>query len=196
MVDSPFAMLVAQIEREFGVSIPISPSTDVAIVPDTLRPLYSFSDGLTLPFANIHKMADCNRTTYPDWICFGSDNYFSYFLCHVSQAPALTTWDHEVHTEIEGVFDTAIDWLTDEYESFIDTDTDDNAVRVTEIPDGVSKTAAITEIKPICDKSSSDLLGLFRSGAFVIPNVVRSDAFNVVRALHDLGISCHVECNT
>ncbi len=120
MADSPIATLVAQIEREFGVSIPIAPSTDVTSVPDPLRPLYSFSDGLTLPFANIYKMVDCDRTTYPDWICFGSDNYFSYFLCHVTRSPALTTWDHETHAEIEGVFGTAIDWLTGEYESFID----------------------------------------------------------------------------
>ena len=74
--------------------------------------------------------------------------------------------------------------------------TNKNIVHVTEVPVGVSKTAAIAEIKRISDKSSSDLLGLFCAGEFAIPDVVRSDAFNVVRALHDLGVSCHVECDT
>ena len=195
MVDSRYATFIAQVEREFGISIPVSPSTDVGGIPDPLRPLYSFSDGLTLPFADIHKMTDLDRTTYPDWICFGSDNYFSYFLCHVSDSPALTSWDHEAHSKIEGVFDTAIEWLSGEYESFIDADTDANIVHITEIPNGISKTAIIGEIKRISDKSSAELLSLLRSGPFAIPDVVRTDAFNVVRALHDLGISCHIECD-
>ena len=160
MPDSPIAALLAQIEREFGVSIPVSPASDVSAVPTPLQPLYSHSDGLTLPFANIHKIADCDLTTFPNWFCFGSDNYFSYFLCHQTNTPSLTTWDHEAGHDIEAVFDTIVDWLKNEYESFIDADTDDNTVHVTSCPDGASRTAAIAELKKISDKSSSELLGL------------------------------------
>ncbi len=163
MPDSSIATLVAQIEREFGISIPISPAPDVSAVPTPLQPLYSYSDGLTLPFANIHQIADFDRTTFPNWICFGSDNYFSYFLCHHSNTPSLTTWDHEAGQDIEGLFDTVFDWLTDEYESFVDTDTDDNTVHVMSVPDGASKTATIAELKRISDRSSSELLGLLRN---------------------------------
>jgi hypothetical protein len=195
MTDSPFATLIAQIEREFGVSIHLSPRTDVASVPEPLRPLYQFSDGLILPFASIHKINDCDRATVPDWTLFGSDNYFSYFLCHASESPALTTWDHEAGHEPAGVFETAIDWLIDEYESYVDADTNENTVHVTDVPDGVSRTAAIAKVKRISDQSSSDLLARLRSGSFVVSNVVRSHAFAVVRELHDLGIACHVECD-
>lgn len=194
MPDSSIVTLVEQIEREFGVSIPISPAHDVSTVPTPLQPLYTYSDGLTLPFANIHKIADFDRATFPNWICFGSDSYFSHFLCHHSNTPSLTTWDHEAGHDIEGVFDTVFEWLTDEYESFVDAATDDNTVHVTSVPDGASRTAAIAELKKISGKSSSELLDLLRPGKFEVVNVVRSQAFATVRDLHRLGISCYVEC--
>lgn len=196
MADSQIAALIARIEREFGVPIPASPASDVSGVPKPLQPLYSYSDGLTLPFANIYRIGDCDHTTFANWVCFGSDNYFSYFLCHESSTPSLTTWDHEAGHEIEAVFDTAADWLADELDSFIDADTEGNTVYVTSIPDGAPSTAVIAELKKISDKSSSDLLGLIRSGRFGVSSVVRSQAFAVVRNLHGLGISCHVECDT
>lgn len=103
-------------------------------------------------------------------------------LCSV----ALTTWDHEAGHEPEGVFVTAIDWFTDAYESFIDADTSENTVHVTDMSDGVSKTAAVVAIKRISDMSSSELLGQLRSGSFAVTNVVRSEAFALVCRLHDL----------
>lgn len=195
MTATQFATLVAQIEREFGVSIPVSPLADVSSVPEPLRDLYRFSDGLTLPFASIDRFGDCDRTTYPNWICFGSDRHFSCFLCHVSESPALTTWDHEAGQAIAGVYHCAVDWLTAEYEEFVEADTCENTVHVTEVPDGVSKPAVIAEIKKLSDESSSEILGRLRSRPFAITNVVRSHAFQVVRKLHRYGVSCHVECD-
>ena len=191
-----FSMLVRQVERDFGVSIPVSPSTDLAAVPHPLRPLYEFSDGLTLPFATIHKIADWDRTTFPGWIYFGSDHYFSWFLCHESESPALTSWDHEVGHEIEAEFDTAIEWLTEEYETFIEADTGENVVHITAIPESVSKTEAIAEIKRISNKSTSQLLADLRTGDFAVSNVIRSRAFSTVRNLAALGVACHLECDT
>ncbi len=190
-----FAEIIEQVERDFGVSIDLSPPVDTSGLPAPLRPLYEYSNGLELPFAFINKATDCTRDTDPGWVNFGFDYYFSYFLCHESNRPAFTTWDHEMDARIEGAWDTALEWLVAEYEEFIALDTNENSLNVTACPATVSKTDVIAELKHVSDKSTPELLGLIRSGRFVIENIVRSDAFRVTRALQDLGVSCHVECD-
>jgi hypothetical protein len=195
MSDADFSPLIAQIERDLGVNVARSaPIADPSAVPSALRPLYEFSDGLTLPFANIYPASKIDRTVDPNWLCFGADNYFSYFLCHPTDSPAITTWDHESRTAIEAVYESAIQWLTEEYNSYIDSDIDNNSVVVSAIPNGVSKSTLIGMLKPLAEKSSSDWLALIREGSFSIHNVSRLRAITSVRALQGIGLECHVNC--
>ena len=191
-----FAEIIEQVERDFGESIELSPPADDPGIPEALKPLYAFSNGFELPFAFINKATDCKRDTDPGWVNFGFDFYFSFFLCHESDRPAFTTWDHDSGTEIEGVWETPIEWLVALYDDYIAQDTKENEVHLTDIPESVSKTEAIAELKRISPKSTTELLALLRSGSLVVGDVVRSDAFRAVRALQDLGVSCHVVCDS
>lgn len=196
MNDSRMSAILSEIERELGIAIPTSPTPSSSDVPSSLKPLYEFSDGLSLPFANIYPSANFDSESFPGWVCFGFDNYFSYFLCHPSSHPSLTSWDHETGHEIKAVFTTAADWLENEYAQFISTDTPANTIHVSEISDSVSRAKVISEIKQVANKSSADLLLLVQTCNFRIANIVRSQAFSIVRNLHRLGVSCHVECDT
>ena len=194
MPEPSFADVIAQIERDFGISIERSAPKSLSGLPEALLPLYEFSDGLTLPFGEIYKAADCDRTTDPGWVTFGFDYYFSFFLCHESDRLAFTTWDHDSRTRIEGTYASALEWLVAEYDDYVAADTKENSVHVVQIPGAASKTSVIAELKRVSKKSTGELLALVRSGSFVFEDVVRSDAFRVVRALQDLGVECHVVC--
>ncbi|MDJ0910892.1 MAG: hypothetical protein QNI99_17055 [Woeseiaceae bacterium] len=195
MSEPSFADVIAQVERDFGIAIERSAPKSLSGIPETLRPLYEFSDGLTLPFGEIYKAADCDRTTDPGWVTFGFDYYFSFFLCHESDRLAFTTWDHDSRTRIEGVYASALEWLIAEYEGYIAADTRENSVHIVQIPCAAAKTSLIAELKRVSEKSTGELLALMRSGSFVVENVIRSDAFHVVRALQGLGVKCHVVCD-
>ncbi|MDE6517175.1 MAG: hypothetical protein K2L18_04920, partial [Acetatifactor sp.] len=55
------------------------------------------------------------------WFCFGFDGYFSYWLCgYDSDEDGLwiTPWDHDVDTEMECVYASVVEFLTDMEEEY------------------------------------------------------------------------------
>ena len=196
MPDSSIAGLVARIEQAFGIDVErFAPPGDLDAVPEPLQPLYAFSNGLTLPFANIREAGALVHDIDPEWVTFGEDNYFSFFLCRTSGELALTSWDHESQTPIEGAYGSAAEWLAAEFESFVDADADDNTVHIIAVPDGVSRTAIVAELKTISTRPSSEWLSLLNAPPFRVPGVGRRSAFEAVRALQVLGVECYVRCD-
>ncbi len=195
MSELSIANVIIQIERDFSISIERSAHKSLSGIPEALRPLYEFSDGLELPFGEVYKWDVCNRTRDKGWVTFGFDNYESHFLCHETDQPALTTWDHHLDMEIEGCYASALEWLVAEYEEFIAAGTHENTICVFGVPNTVSKTGVVAELKRVSGLSSTELLALLRSGNFEIKDIVRADACRIVRALQELGVKCHVVCD-
>lgn len=196
MSQSAIRDLFAQIELETGASINLTnPSGNVSELPRSLRSLYAVTDGVALPFGDIYPMDSFHTEGFPpDWLCFGADHYFSYYLCHTSSRPSITSWDHESHTEIEPVFDSAYEWLAGAYCDFIESDLRFCRVRVIAIPSSTPKAALLSHLKSLATKTSSEWLNLLRGGSFDIPDVKRLEAIKTVRALQARGVDCYVDC--
>jgi hypothetical protein len=185
-----------QIDRETRFSVTLAkPATNLSEIPEPLRPLYAISDGVTLPFGDVYPALAFRTERFPSgWFCFGANHSFSFFLCHRSSSPSITTWDLESGTRIEAVFDTAYDWLVDEYREYIESDLRSCRLCVSEIPAGARKTAVLKHLKPLANKTSSEWLGVMRAGSFTIDDANRLDAITAVRALQQIGVACHVDC--
>ncbi len=77
-------------------------------IPAPLGELYKFSNGGQFPFGSIFDIEQAKDKSKrepfdPDWFFFGSDNYFTYWICRYTQEGGLwiTTWDHESGNAIE-----------------------------------------------------------------------------------------------
>lgn len=98
-------------------------------IPEVLRPLYREVSKLSMPFGEI----DCLETALKNskaepflseqWFCFGSDDYFSFWLCRYTPDEdgfSITYWDHDSGSEIDdAIYMNIIDFLEDmrnEYE--------------------------------------------------------------------------------
>jgi hypothetical protein len=196
MSESAIRDVFAQIERETDVSITLAkPADNLSDVPEPLRPLYAISDGVALPFGDLYPVAGFRTEGFPrGWVCFGADHYFSFFLCHKSSSPSVTTWDHESGTEIEAIFDGAYDWLVDQYREYIESDLRSCRLHIAQMPAAVQKATVLKHLKPLTNKTSSEWLALMRVGTFSIDDVNRLDAITAVRALQQVGVACHVDC--
>lgn len=101
----------------------------LALIPEILRPLYREVSKLITPFGEIDsletafKHSDCEPVYSEHWFCFGSDDYFSFWLCRYTpdiDGLSITYWDHDAGSEIDdAIYMNIVDFLEDmrnEYE--------------------------------------------------------------------------------
>ncbi len=78
-------------------------------IPEAVKPIYLFADGIDLPFGRIFPMCEAieksGRDPFnPGWFVFGFDNYFTFWLCKKNGSDSdlvFTYWDHESGNSIE-----------------------------------------------------------------------------------------------
>ncbi|HMZ82092.1 MAG TPA: hypothetical protein PLL06_20510 [Acidobacteriota bacterium] len=78
--------LVDQIYRETRLMVEITPQTnDLRFLPLGMRSFYAFSDGLSIPFANIYPIHYFKEhlitNTYPVWFEIGDDSSLGGYFC-------------------------------------------------------------------------------------------------------------------
>lgn len=78
--------LVDQIYRETRLMVEITPQTnDLRFLPLGMRSFYAFSDGLSIPFANIYPIHYFKEhlitDTYPVWFELGDDSSLGGYFC-------------------------------------------------------------------------------------------------------------------
>ena len=107
-------MVLIDLLNDFKKKYPSKVSFDPGLsnvgsdIPNILRGFYKFSNGGRFPFGCIFDIEQAKEKSKrapfdPDWFFFGSDNYFTYWICRYSQEDGLwiTTWDHESGNDIE-----------------------------------------------------------------------------------------------
>lgn len=98
-------------------------------VPPPLKELYLKYEYVEFSFGSIDTVETAIRHSNSaepfksgGWFCFGFDGYFSYWLCRYeadTEGLWITPWDHEVDSEIEGVYEDLVSFLQsveEEYE--------------------------------------------------------------------------------
>ena len=101
----------------------------LAMIPEILRPLYREVSKLITPFGEIDSLETAlkhskNEPFYSEgWFCFGSADYFSFWLCRYDpdeDGLSITYWDHDAGSEIDdAIYMNIVDFLEDmrnEYE--------------------------------------------------------------------------------
>ena len=91
-------------------------------VPEQLREFYREYESLETPFGIISSIeigiSDSEAEPFKSegWFSFGSDGYFSFWLCSYTPdkyGNCITSWDHDVDDEIEAMDNNIIDFLDD-----------------------------------------------------------------------------------
>lgn len=122
---------VKELKQKYQEDIIVKPASDkinLAQIPAPLQEFYTYYDFLELPFGQIdsvEKAIQNSNTAEPfkseKWFCFGFDGYFSYWLCSYeadSDGLWITSWDHEMDDEMEGVYTTLLEFLQDLEEEY------------------------------------------------------------------------------
>lgn len=118
---------VEEMKSKYGKDVIIKPRncSEEALtqVPPPLKEFYFYYDSVEFPFGSIYSIEMAVRhsnTAEPfkseGWFCFGFDGYFSFWLCSYSpdmEGLWITSWDHDVDDEIEGVYSNIVEFLQD-----------------------------------------------------------------------------------
>ena len=192
---------VNRVSLELGATISLArPARDTTDLPLPLQPFYAISDGLELPFAELHSTAQLRASATrhlfgPTWLAFGFDGFFTHYL--VSTDPGsdlpITAFDPEVEQRPEGAYTSVLELLDDEYSRFVDNDLHSADLHVTSIPPSSSLPSVVQELKHVAAMPTSELLRLLRSGPFVLDAVNAATGIAVVRTLHALGVGASLQ---
>jgi hypothetical protein len=123
--------ILQHLKNKYGDDVLIEPpaSNDkkITLLPDALRQLYQLIGHAEFPFGRVYSLDKAlemsERLPFkPNWLAFGQDNYFSFWLRAVekeSNGLCITSWDHESRTDIEAAFLNMADFfkdMADEYD--------------------------------------------------------------------------------
>lgn len=122
--------LLKKIKDDLGVSSQRMKAAER--IPDSLplvlKRFYRITNGIVLPFGRIFPVEGVVRAAQaqpmePDWIVFGQDPHFTFWLCRKTpwNGCSVTSWDHESRTEIgEPCWEEILDFLESEYEAYLE----------------------------------------------------------------------------
>lgn len=190
--------LVRQIARELGDAPLLFPPVESATnLPAPLLPLYTFSDGIELPFLRFARTDEIHELTHhhifgEHWIWFGEDFGFTDYLCRFNTPAAdqeIASWDRESDTPIEGTHASVLELLQDEYSRFVDNDMNVADLHLTEIPDIANSMRIVRAIRSLHSESGVGLSADLRSLPMVLESVPSDLAIAAVRAIHEAGAS-------
>lgn len=195
------AAFLAQVRAELGVAVALRPPVTISqTLPAPLRAFYSITDGFDGPWIEVFS-ADRVRPlpgVSPGWLVFGADRYFSYCLCSTDDGTErpIDLWDHESGNQPDGAYGTVLDLLRQSYEDQFEQagGTRPISVVVTALPEGKTVMAStVPQLKRLAStKPSAEFLAGLRALPLAIPSDNGVDAIDVVRCLHALGVSCHL----
>lgn len=193
-------ILLREVGRDLGRELQLQPPCS-AVSPDLPRPLREFycaCDGGDIGFGTLYSQRQLEKTAAgfaPNWVPFGWDNRFSFWLC-ARNAPSglwLTTWDHESRTEIGGATSAGlVAFLREEYERRLSGRSPENSALVLASVPPTARAAAISELKILCDLGTATALERLRSLPVELPvrNVLEARAALV--RLRDRGVEGHL----
>lgn len=186
--------ILRQIEMDLGLMIARNPPVaDLESLPEALRPIYAISDGLELPCGQVYRANQMSSRGFsPEWICFGFDGYFSYYLCRVEPLGGLSlaTWDHELGLTLEPFHATAADWLAAEYNDFIKGGGNVATIAIRAVPDSLDIVPLAKEVTRAWDLSIASLVNALRHPPGQLQSLEAETALAVVRRLRQAGIDC------
>ena len=193
--------LLRQVAAELGVEIALRPPpTDLSLLPPAIHDLYSISDGLALPFAELHPAAQLQLTAASPrpgrgWVEFGWDGYFTHYLVASNplQIQPIAAFDPEVEERPEGMYASVRELLEEEYADYVESDLHLADLHVVSVPQTVPLPQAAAALKRAASLKSSEILARLRAAPFVLPGVNASIAISVVRALHALGVTANLK---
>jgi len=190
---------VFRVATELGHSIKLShPAPGVDDLPAPLQPLYAMTDGLELPFAEFQTAAQLRA--HPSefgesWLAFGSDGNFTHYLVSTdaAQLPPIAAFDPEVEDAPEGIYDSVLELLEDEYILFVENERHYGDLHVTAIPAATSLPGVVQELKHLAAVPTAELLKRLRTLPFVLDCVNAATGISVVRGLHALGVGASLQ---
>lgn len=129
---SELELFIEKMKEKYGEQVVTKTSSfsedEILQVPQPLKEVYTLYDGIEFPFGCIDSMK--NAIEHSDmeepfksegWFCFGFDGYFSYWLCRYDSDEDglwITPWDHDVDAEMECVYASVVEFLTDMEEEY------------------------------------------------------------------------------
>jgi hypothetical protein len=197
MLESELKALLERIELETGERVVIAPPTHTTgRIPVPLQSFYAACDGLEFSFLVLDPAAKLNWDKVNGWCLFGRDRLFSYCLCSDSEEPPFDLWDHDSGNEPSGAFETVAELIEEKYSDILDND-EPAVLKITRIPDGISLAKVVAIVKNISGTlGTGDLLGQLKEGHLNLPIEIRRDGMAAVRAMHGLGVECHLNLSS
>jgi hypothetical protein len=192
--------LLKQVAAELGVEIALRPPpVDLSSLPPAIHDLYSITDGLELPFAELLPAAQLQLRASPrpgrGWVEFGWDGYFTHYLVgsNPMQIQPIAAFDPEVEDRPEGRYDSVRQLLEEEYAEYVGSELHLADLHVMNVPRTAPLPQVTIAIKRAAPLKSSEILARLRAAPFVVPGVNAPTAISVVRALHALGVSANLK---
>ena len=193
--------LVRQIARELGDAPLLFPPVESASnLPASLLPLYTFSDGLELPFLRFARTDEIHELTHhhlfgEHWIWFGEDFGFTDYLCRIGSSGndlAIASWDREGDRPIEGTHENVLDLLVEEYSRFVENELHVAELHLTEIPAGANEMTILRALRPLTPDSGSGLSSEMRNLPLVLDAVQCDLAIEAVRSILEAGATAYL----
>lgn len=190
--------LVRRIARELGDAPLLFPPVESARnLPAPLLPLYTFSDGLELPFLRFARTDEIHELTHhhlfgEHWLWFGEDFGFTDYLCQFAMpgtAAPIASWDREGDMPIEGNHDGVLHLLHAEYSRFVENEMHVADLHLTEIPDTANSMTIVRALRSLQSQAGAGFSAELRDLPFVVDSVQSDLAIAAVRAIHEAGAS-------
>ena len=188
-----------QVAAELGVEIALRPPPpNLSDLPPAIHDLYSITDGLALPFAELLPAAQLHLASSRlgrGWVEFGWDGYFTHYLVasNPMQIQPIAAFDPEVEDRPEGMYASVRQLLEEEYADYVGSDLHLADLHVVSVPQTAPLPQVATALKRAASLKSSEILARLRAAPFVVAGVNASTAISVVRALHALGVSANLK---
>lgn len=129
---SELEQFIAKMKEKYGEQVVVKVGNvsgeELSLLPQPLKEVYTLYDSVEFPFGSIDPLKSAiehSNTAEPfksrGWFCFGFDGYFSYWLCRYNpddEGLWITPWDHEMDEEIECVYESIVEFLTDMEEEY------------------------------------------------------------------------------
>lgn len=194
--------LVDQIYRETRLVVEITPQTnDLRLLPLGMRSFYAFSDGLSIPFANIYPIHYFKEhlitDTYPVWFELGDDGSLGGYFCGLLSAEDCYFFSADIASKIcdlpksEPQFPDLQSLVIDAYRSFNEAAIMMSALTIESFPTPEIYQRACQFFEGIEWYPKTDprqLLAHFPARVIVSPK----DAFGFVRHFQPQGVDCFV----
>ncbi|MGK2860129.1 MAG: hypothetical protein ACSLFQ_23275 [Thermoanaerobaculia bacterium] len=188
--------LVRQIARELGDAPLLFPPVESgANLPPALVPLYSFSDGIELPFLRFARTDEIHELTHhhlfgEHWIWFGEDFGFTDYLCRLDprdERLAVASWNREDDAPIEGTHANVLELLREEYSRFVENDMHVADLHVSAVPPEAVPMQVVRVIRSLNSQAVSGLSADLRDLPLVLEAIPSDVAIEAVRTILGTG---------